>query len=127
MTLGLLTSSGVIFAHHGTVAVDLTKLTTVKGTVMDFQYVNPHIEIYFDEKNNEGDVVEWIAEGRAPSVMNRLGWNKKSLKPGDQVTLIGNRSKNGSNNLYLGKVVLASGQELIVNRPEPGSGGTPTY
>src|ERR1700737_2615862 len=95
--VGLLTVVGPIFAHHGTAAYDTTQETTVKGTVTDFQFVNPHTLIFFDVKNDKGVVEHWQAEAMSPNQLTRDGWNKNTLKPGDQITVTGYRAKNGSN------------------------------
>jgi hypothetical protein len=115
VSLCLLNLSGPLAAHHGTAAYE-TKLTTVKGTVTDFQFINPHSEIYFDVKNDKGEVEKWIAEGNSATVMARFGWTRNSLKPGDEITATGNRSKNGSTTMHLRKLVLANGKELPVER-----------
>jgi hypothetical protein len=115
VSLGLLVSSSILIAHHGTAAYE-TKLTTLKGVVTDFQFINPHSEIYFDVKNDKGEVEKWIAEGNSATVMARFGWTTNSLKPGDEITVTGNRSKNGSPTMHLRKLVLANGKELPVER-----------
>jgi Family of unknown function (DUF6152) len=115
VSLGLLMFSGVLIAHHGTAAYE-TKLTTVKGIVTDFQFINPHSEIYFDVRNDKGEVEKWIAEGNSATVMTRYGWTRNSLKPGDEITATGNRSRNGSTTMHLRKLVLANGKELPVER-----------
>jgi hypothetical protein len=113
--VGLLIVSPTVSAHHGTSPYDTTKLTTLKGTVTDFQYINPHVEIYVAVKDNTGKIEQWIAEANSPNVLSRHGWSRDIIKPGDQITVIGNRGKNGSNTLRLQKVVLSNGQELDPN------------
>jgi len=104
-----------IFAHHGTSAYDTTKLTTVKGTVTDFQFNNPHVMISVETKDDKGKVELWISEANSPNVLTRHGWNRDIIKKGDQITIIGNRPKNGAKTLRLQKVVLSDGQELDPN------------
>jgi hypothetical protein len=113
--VGFLIISTPMFAHHGTSPYDTTKLTTVKGTVTDFQFINPHVEIYVDVKHDKGKVEKWVGEANSPNVLSRHGWNRNTIKPGDQITVIGNRAKNGSNMLRLQKVVLSNGQDLDPN------------
>jgi hypothetical protein len=112
---GFLLVSGPLFAHHGTSPYDSTKLTTVTGTATEFLFINPHVEIYIEAKNDKGKLEKWAGEANSPNVLSRRGWNRDIIRPGDQVTLIGNRAKNGSNNLRLQKVVLANGRELDPN------------
>lgn len=115
---GLILVSASVFAHHGTADYDMTKLVTLKGTVTDFQFINPHTTIYFDVKDDNGNIEKWSAEAGSATGMSRIGWNKNMLKAGDQFTAVGNRAKNGSKNLHLRKVVLSNGQEYHVERAE---------
>jgi Family of unknown function (DUF6152) len=110
--LGLLMDSSLMLAHHGAAAYDMAKLTTVKGTVTDYEFVNPHVEINIEVKDDKGSVEKWRAEVNTPNILARGGWNKNSLKSGDQITVVGYRAKNGLNMLRVQKVVLSNGQEL---------------
>jgi len=102
-------------AHHGAAAYDTSKPTTLKGTVTDYKFINPHVEISIAVKNDKGKVETWIAEANSPNVLSRRGWSRDTMKPGDEITLIGNRGKNGTFTLRLQKVVLSDGQELDPN------------
>jgi hypothetical protein len=118
LSIGLLMVSAPTFAHHGASAYDSKKLTTLKGTVTDFQFMNPHTEIFFEVKDAAGKVEKWIGETASLVTMSRLGWTKGMFKPGDQITVSGNRAKNGSTAMRLRKVVLASGKEFVIERGE---------
>jgi uncharacterized protein DUF6152 len=111
----LLLCSAQVSAHHGTSPYDTTKLTTVKGTVTDFQFINPHVEISVEVTDDKGKTETWIGEANSPNVLSRHGWDRNIIKKGDQITVIGNRGKNGSRTLRLQKVVLSNGQELDPN------------
>jgi len=111
----LLMDSNPVLAHHGTSAYDTTQLTTVKGTVTDFQFNNPHVIISVETKDDKGKVELWICEANSPNVLSRHGWNRDMIKKGDQITIIGNRPKNGAKTMRLQKVVLSNGQELDPN------------
>lgn len=100
------------YAHHGTANYDMTKIVTLKGTVTDFQFINPHTLIMFDVKNDKGQVEHWQAEATSPNHLVRAGWTKDILKPGDQITISGYRAKNGSPIMRFGKMVLPNGQEV---------------
>jgi hypothetical protein len=108
-------ASGPVFAHHGTAAYETTKLTTVKGTATEFKFINPHVEITVEVKDDKGKIEKWLGEANSPNVLSRHGWSKEIIKPGDQITVIGYRAKNGSYTLRLQKVVLSDGQELDPN------------
>jgi DNA/RNA endonuclease YhcR with UshA esterase domain len=111
----LLMVTAPIFAHHGTSAYDTTKLTTVKGTVTDFQFNNPHVIISVETKDDKGKVEMWTSEANSPNVLTRHGWDRDIIKNGDQITIIGYRPKNGAKSMRLQKVVLSNGQELDPN------------
>src|ERR1019366_7156168 len=113
--VGLVMLSVSASAHHGAAAYDMTKLTTLKGTVTDFQLINPHVQLAAEVKDENGNVEKWIAEANSPNVLSRNGWTKDTVKPGDEVTLIGNRTKKGTKILLVQKVVLSDGQELDSN------------
>jgi hypothetical protein len=103
------------FAHHGASPYDTSKLSTLKGTVSDFQFINPHVEISVDVTNDKGKVETWIGEANSPNVLSRHGWDRDIIKKGDTITVIGNQGKNGSKTLRLQKVILSNGKELDPN------------
>ena len=57
--VALLAVSGATFAHHGTAAYDTKNTVTLKGTMTDFRFINPHVQLYFDVKNDKGEVEKW--------------------------------------------------------------------
>lgn len=108
----MLTFSGPVFAHHAWGGYDMSNLTTVKGTVTDFDWANPHVWINFNVMDDKGEVQKWSAGGPSISRMSNAGWDKDTVKPGDQITAVGHRIKDGTNKLRLAKVVLGDGREL---------------
>jgi hypothetical protein len=113
--VGLLVVSAPLFAHHGGVAYDTGSKVTLKGTITNFEWTNPHSQVHLDVTDEKGHVAHWDFETQPPSILIHAGWTRKSLKPGDQVTLIASPAKNGSTIGILQKVVLASGEELTPN------------
>ncbi len=109
---------GAAGAHHGTAAYDMSKLVTVVGTVTDFEFINPHSEVYFEVKDRAGKVEKWEAEAGSVTGMVRAGWKKSLLKPGDRATFTGNQSKNGSYTMRLRTIMLVNGQKLEIERGE---------
>jgi hypothetical protein len=105
--------SAPVLAHHGETNYDTDKLVSVKATVTQFLFINPHVQIFLDAKNDKGEIEKWICEARSPAMLVRNGgWDKNTLKPGDVITAIGFQTKNGANILRLKKIVLADGTEL---------------
>jgi hypothetical protein len=108
----------VAFAHHGASEWDMQHSISVKGTVTDFDWSNPHAMIFFDAKNGSDRVQKWSVEIRGgPNVLARAGWKKDTLKPGDQLTFIGHPAKDRTNRMRLEKILLPNGQELSPDPP----------
>ena len=105
-------------AHHGTAVYDMSKVVTVTGTVTDFEFINPHSEMFFDVKDRSGKVEKWVAEAGSVPGMVRAGWTKSTLKPGDQATFIGNQSRNGSKTMRLRTIILPNGKKFEIERGE---------
>src|SRR5579884_3728588 len=94
------------FAHHGGASYDGTKQVTLKGTVTEFDFVNPHTQIYFDVKEDQGNVVHWSCEALSPGKLTRSGWKRDSVKPGEEVTITLAPAKTGAPIGLLRKLVL---------------------
>lgn len=109
-----------VWAHHGNAAFDSDKRVTMKGTVTEWFWANPHCFLQFDTKDESGNVVHWVAEGSNPPDMINHGWTKSALKVGDQITVTLIPVKNGKPIGRIAAVVLPSGQTL-----DGGFGGPP--
>ena len=105
-----------IFAHHGAASYDISKMTTLKGTITSIQWMNPHATIDIDVSETTGKIQKYTVESVSPLGLSRNGWTKDSLKPGDQITVTGNLSKNGTHILRLKKIVFPDGK--VVDTPE---------
>ena len=86
-------------AHHGGAAFDQTKQQTLQGTVTQLDFVNPHVVVWFDVPS-----AKWSGWLTAPNKLQRAGWTKNTLKPGDTLTVVGNQQKNGSPVLQIRKI-----------------------
>lgn len=104
--------SGAAFAHHGTAAYDTKTIVTVKGTMTEFRYINPHVQLFFEVKNDKGETEKWQAELTAPNKLSRAGWDKNTLKPGDSITASGYVSKNDPHTMWINKLIGPDGQQL---------------
>jgi hypothetical protein len=110
ITFGALLVSAPLFAHHGEANYDTDKVVSVKGTVSDFEFINPHTLITVDVKNDKGEIEKWNCEARSPGMLVRVGgWDKNTLKVGDVITVFGYRAKNGATVMRLQKLTLADG------------------
>jgi hypothetical protein len=106
-----------LVAHHGTgISYDLSKLVSVKGVVVKYAWSNPHSQLYFDVKDDNGNVEHWSAEMNAPTNLERAGFTRKYMfdffQPGEEVTVSGFRSKSGAPVVVFSKAVLADGREF---------------
>jgi uncharacterized protein DUF6152 len=106
-----------LFAHHGNAAYDLDSTITLKATITDFEFSNPHVQISFDTKDEKGNVRHWNCEGTNPAMLVRAGWNRSTLKPGDQVTIVVHPNRDPSVSVVsFVKVSLANGQTIDSHR-----------
>jgi hypothetical protein len=112
VAIGLLIISGPLFAHHGNAAYDEKNPITVKGTVTEFAWENPHVQVYFDAKDEKGNIVHWSVETLSPGKLVRCGWTKDGVKAGDVVAVTLDPAKTGAPVGFLRKFVFANGKEL---------------
>jgi hypothetical protein len=112
LAMGILIASVPLFAHHGNAAFDTSKKLTLKGTVTEWVWANPHCWLKFDVKNEKGEVTHWLAEETNPPGLINSGWYKDSLKVGDEVTVILIPTKNGQPLGRVDRVILANGKVL---------------
>lgn len=111
--LGVVSVSSPLLAHHGEANYDTDKMVSIKGTVTQFEFINPHVQISLDVKNDKGEIEKWVGEARSPAMLSRYGgWDKDTIKVGDAVTFYGHRTKNGTPFMRLDKIVKADGTEL---------------
>jgi len=117
--LGLL-SAASMFAHHSFSAeFDSSKPVTLKGTVIKVDWLNPHIWIYLDVKDESGKLAHWQCEGGAPNSLTRNGWTKNELKEGDAVTIEGTLAKDASNTCNASRVALPDGRRVFAGSSNP--------
>ncbi len=96
LSIALLSLCNIASAHHGTAGYDMQKVITVKGTVTEFDWTNPHCVIYVDSKADNGEVQHWVLELGAPQHMIRSGWSKNAVKVGDEIAAETHPAKNGA-------------------------------
>ena len=116
VTVAWLTVSISMLAHHGTnISYDHTKPTTLKGTVTEFVWANPHSQLYFDVRDEKGNIVHWGGELNSPGVLAKQGWTRRHFKPGDEITLTVFPSKAGSAVGVVDRThpIIANGKEVV--------------
>jgi hypothetical protein len=122
--LVLLSVGGPAFAHHGTGLYYGKDPVTLKGTVTDFEWANPHVQVYFDVKDDKGAVTHWACETLSPGKLARNGWSREAMKSGDAITITLLPSRSGAPVGNLVKVVLPNGT-VLGSKDEAPAGGAP--
>jgi hypothetical protein len=123
----LVLTGGIAAAHHGDAGRYEEALTTVSGTVVELQLVNPHSIIVVEAKDATGKSVRWRGELGSPGVLKGWCWNNTILKAGDKITIKGRRLKNGQPYMTLSeqaRVIDATGKEIFRGN-EPGQPDPP--
>ena len=114
ITLALIPASSIpLWAHHAW-PVNQQQLVTVKGTVVDFQWGNPHPMITLEVQTTNGNTEKWQVGGPALNRMEANGWTKTTVKPGDVITGIGHQYADGQKIIRLERVILPNGKEILV-------------
>ena len=111
--LALLSAAVPLAAHHSW-PISRDRLVTVKGTVTEFAWANPHPMMTLEVQTSDGRTEKWQAGGPAIVRMTANGWSKTTVKPGDVITGIGYQYADGEKIVRLERVILADGKELRV-------------
>ena len=109
--LALVSAAVPVSAHHSW-PLNFSQLVTVKGTVTEFVWANPHPMITLEVRTNDGGIEKWLVGGPAINRMEANGWTKTTVKPGDVITGIGYQFADGQKIVRLERVVLPDGKEL---------------
>ena len=111
---GVLLAVAPAIAHHSFAAeYDSKKLVTLKGIVTKVDWMNPHVYFYLDVKDDEGNVTNWALEMGPPTLLQKAGWNRNTMKVGDEVVVQGIMAKDGAKQANARSVTMAAtGQKL---------------
>jgi len=123
--VGLVAVSIPLSAHHGAASFDTSKELTLKGTVTEWIWANPHCFLKFDAKDDTGSVRNWAVEVSNPTDMTKRGWARTSFKAGDEVTVTLQPVKSGAPVGRIRNVVLPNGQTLGTGGPPPAAPAAP--
>jgi len=112
LLVAVLAAPAAVAAHHGAASFDTTMEVTLKGTVTEWQWFNPHCFLKFDVKGEDGTVKNWAVEAGNPTDMTKRGWSRNAFKPGDQVSVTLQPVKTGAPVGRIRSVGLADGREF---------------
>ena len=123
LTIVGLALSVPMFAHHGTnISYDHSKTVVFKAVLTEFRYANPHAQIYFDVKDDKGNVQHWAGELTSPYYLAQGGWTKKrsekELTPGTPLTIELWPSKAGTTAGVVTKITNSKGEQILLGRAE---------
>ncbi len=113
-TLGALMLCAGAYGHHSFVGVfDLSAITSFEAKVIRLDLLNPHTSLYLEVINSEGHAEEWVIEGPGKLSLVRRGWSDDMFSDGEIIQVFGNPSVNGKPIVWLDKIIMADGTELI--------------
>ena len=110
----MLVSAALPLSAHHSWPVDMSRLVTVKGTVTDFTWGNPHPMLTLEVRTTDGVIEKWLIGGPAINRMEAKGWSRTTVKPGDTITGIGYQFADGQKVIRLERVVMADGKEMLL-------------
>ena len=99
-------------AHHSGSVYDKETRITLQGVVTEYVFTSPHVQIHFETKSEDGRAEKWTALSAPPQRLYRSGWNVRSLKAGDEITVTGAPRKDGTHILNIRRLVGPTGQVL---------------
>jgi Family of unknown function (DUF6152) len=105
LALLVLLTAAPLVAHHGSASFDTSKRVTLKGTVTEWIWANPHCFLKIDAMDDTGGVRTWALETQNPTAMTQRGWSRSGFKVGDQVTVVLEAVKNGA---PIGRILTAT-------------------
>jgi len=105
--------SSTLFGHHNyRLQFDNSREVVMQGIVTNFEWKNPHLEIFFDVQNNKGEIENWILPTAAPRVAQNNGVHPDTLNIGDEITVSGWLARDGSNAMRARSMQLADGRSF---------------
>ena len=120
-----LTAAVSAAAHHAfSTEFDASQPITLKGTITQVEWINPHAWIHLDVKKDDGTVEKWMIEAGSPNTLVRRGMTRDSIAPGTEIIVFGYRHRNGSHTANGRDVTLPDGKRLFITSPGTGAPGS---
>jgi len=119
LALSGIAMAGAAIAHHSPAMLyDLSQEIEVEGTVTRYLLGNPHLRIFF-EVEQDGQTVEWMAEGGSRTVLLRAGWDGSEVEPGDKIAVRGHPTRDGSPVVHMEYLILPDGTQKFGEDLDP--------
>lgn len=116
VAVAFLTVAGLLFAHHSNSMYDEEHYVSLTGTVSKYEFTNPHVLIFLDVKDDKGDVVTWTTLGGPPNRMAKgSGWNSKTFKQGEELTIIGFPFRDNRPGMLFQKIRRGNGEAVPIS------------
>jgi hypothetical protein len=113
--VGALLGGGGLSAHHSLASqFDEGKPLTLQGVITKVEWVNPHVWVHIDVRDNGGAVEQWTLETLPPATLRKGGLRSDMLGKGQMVTVLAYRARNESKLAFLRKITFADGREVVV-------------
>ena len=102
-----------MYGHHSDSVYNQERFVTIKGTVTQFEFVNPHVLIHVSAKDDRGNMVQWVTLGGPPNRMAKgAGWTHSTIKEGEELTITGYPFKDGRPIMLFQMICRADGQQI---------------
>jgi hypothetical protein len=113
----LVCASAKTLAHHSTAAFDTETEITIAGTVVDYDWSNPHVYVWVEDKTEDGESITWEVEGSPPSILRRIGVNRDLISIGERVSITGNPGRSPDRpTLLMGTLEEADGDQATLSQ-----------
>ncbi len=100
-------------AHHSVFAVyDINGSVTIDGVITEVWFKSPHIRIYVEVIDEDGNKVIWDTHGHNPSALRRRGWVRDTLNVGEKITMSGDPTYDGSPKMFIRTITREDGSLL---------------
>lgn len=122
LAVGFVTAvfSTVALAHHSGAMFDLSRKVVIRGTVIAFNWTNPHSNFQVSVLNKDGTRSIWAVEMNSPNNLVRVGWKRTTIKPGDKVIVTVRPLRDGTPGGQYVSIVLPNGTHLGGEQKRPG-------
>jgi hypothetical protein len=115
---GLMVAAGTLAAHHGSnISYHLDQTIVLQGVLTEWDFINPHPQIYFDVTDGKGAVAHWVAEVLPTPLMMKnynVGWTRKTMVPGDKIVLACNPPRAEGAKACLAKQLMVNGKSFPI-------------